>query len=262
MLVIPLSLVIFWLRIADEEHPLAVTRGKWWSWVVLVTVLIARLICYENNGLWSEDATFIPAVAGLILTLGGWPLFLRGWPAVVFLFFMLPLPESTKNILSLPLQTIATVGSVFLMQLTGLRAIAEGHVVNLPDAPEGARNLEVATACNGLSMLMTLAATVTVTVILFRLSTLKRTVVLLSAIPIAILSNIIRITATGWCYYLIEGEGKTIAHDWSGLLMMPLAVLLVILELLLLSWLTGKTEFDNQEPDRPILAIIPHTNTK
>ncbi len=261
MLVIPISLYIFWRRIADVKGQWATTRGAWWAWVALIAVLVARILCYENNSLWSEDATFIPAVAGLILTLGGWPLFLRGWPAVVFLIFMLPLPESIKDTLSLPLQTIATLGSVFVMQLTGLRAIADGHVINLPDALQDARTLEVALACNGLSMLMTLAATVTVTVILFPLSTLKRTVVLLSTIPIALLSNIIRIAATGWCYYLIQGRGKTIAHDWSGYFMMVLAVVLVYLEIRLVSWLTGDTGADSHEPDRPILAIITHAKT-
>ena len=137
-----------------------------------------------------------------MLTLGGWPLLAVGWPAAVFLVFMLPLPPFVNNMLSLPLQRIATLGSVFVMQLTGLLALHEGNVIYLPDAPSAARTLEVAQACNGLSMLMTLAATVTATIFLFPLSNWKRIVVLASALPIALLSNIIRIVATGWCYYL------------------------------------------------------------
>ena len=87
----------------------------------------------------------------------------------------------------------------------------------LRDHSYGLKTLEVALACNGLSMLMTLAATVTATVILIPLPNWKRIVVLASAIPIALVSNIIRIVATGWCYYLIEGErAKKLAHDWSG----------------------------------------------
>ena len=83
---------------------------------------------------------------------------------------------------SLPLQRIATLGSVFMMQLTGLRAMADGNVIHLPDAPSDSRTLEVAVACNGLSMLMTLAATVTATIILIPLPTWKRIVVLASAV--------------------------------------------------------------------------------
>ena len=48
---------------------------------------------------------------------------------MVFLLFMLPLPQSINNMVSLPLQRIATLGSVFVMQLTGLRSVAEGNVI-------------------------------------------------------------------------------------------------------------------------------------
>jgi exosortase len=275
-LVIPIAMYIFWRRLADAEGHWATGRGSWWTWIMLIAVLAGRNILYENNSQWSETATLIPAAACLMLTLGAWPFLKQGWPAVLFLIFMLPLPESIKNTLSLPLQTLATAGSVFVMQLTGLRAIPAGHVINLPDAPVGARTLEVALACNGLSMLMTLAATVTATVILVPLSRLKQVVVLASAIPIALLSNIIRIVATGWCYrlsdvipvvapgwlyHLIGGDAKKLAHDLSGWLMMPLAVLLVYLEVRLVSWLTGESEPETDEPDRPILAIIPQASS-
>ena len=136
--------------------------------------------------------------------------------------------------------------------------MAEGNVIHLPDAPPDSRTLEVAVACNGLSMLMTLAATVTATIILIPLPTWKRVVVLASAIPIALLSNIIRIVATGWCYNLIAGEGaKKFAHDWSGWLMMPLALILVGLELWILSWLAGDGGSTPHAVDRPILAMFP-----
>ena len=140
--------------------------------------------------------------------------------------------------IALPLQRIATLGSVFVMQLTGLWAIAEGNVITLRDHSYGLKTLEVAQACNGLSMLMTLAATVTATIMLIPLANWKRIVVLASAIPIALVSNIVRIVGTGWCYYFIDGErAKKLAHDWTGYLMMPLALILVGLELLVLSWL-------------------------
>ena len=66
--------------------------------------------------------------------------------------------------------------------------------------------LDVALACNGLKMLMTLAATVTATVMLLPLPTWKRIVLLLSTVPIAMISNMVRIVTTGWCYYYIKGE--------------------------------------------------------
>ena len=96
---------------------------------------------------------------------------------------------------------------------------------------------------------MTMAATITATIILIPLPTWKRITLLASTIPIAMLSNMLRIVATGWCYYLITGpKAKEWAHDLSGLLMMPLALILVGLELQLLSWLVpNRTAEDDDD---------------
>jgi exosortase len=262
ILVVPAAICIFLLRMVEREEIPVAQQGPWWSWLVLVAILGARGLAYEMGTQWLESSTLIPAVGALILILGGWPILERAWPAVLYLFFMLPLPKAANEMIAMPLQQIATLGSVFFMQLTGLRTLAEGNIIVLPDAPTGIQTLEVARACNGLSMLMTLAATVTATVILFPLPTWKRVVVLASAIPIALLSNLIRIVATGWGYYLLEGErAKHFAHDGSGYMMMPLALILVLLELLLLSWLDPDDELVKKEPAKPVLAMIPHKTT-
>jgi exosortase len=257
-LVVPIAVAIFWQRLADSKGRWAEGLVPWWSWIVLVLILATRALAYERSSQWLETATLVPAVAALMLTLGGWSLLERGWPAVIFLLFMLPLHPAANNMISMPLQRIATQGSVYVMQLTGLRALRDGNVINLPEAI-GAKTLEVALACNGLSMLMTLAATVTATILLIPLPNWKRIVILLSAIPIALVSNIIRIVATGWCYSIIKSDhAKELAHDWSGYLMMPLALALVGLEVLILSWLAGHEEASG--PDHPVLAVFPQAN--
>ena len=137
--------------------------------------------------------------------------------------------------------------------------VQQGNTIHLTTKTHEMERLEVAAACNGLSMLMTLAATVTATIIVIPLPTWKRITILGSAVPIALISNILRIVATGWCYYLsgwISNVLQTVAtnsgyhfifvreetlkewgHDIFGWLMMPLALVLVLLELRILSWL-------------------------
>ena len=263
MLVVPIALVICWQRLAESGDSWTVSKGPWWSWMILVMILGARAIAYERNSQWLETATLIPSVASLLLIFGGWALLERAWPAVIFLVFMLPLPPLINGMVSGRLQGFATVGSVFIMQTLGLRAVAEGNVIHLLDAPPGSRTLEVAVACNGLSMLMTLAATVTATIALIPMPMWKRVVVLASAIPIALLSNIIRIVATGWCYNRLAGEvAKKLAHDWSGWLMMPLALILVGLELLILSWLADdRGSSDHDGVTHIVPGLIKHKAT-
>ena len=194
---------------------------------------------------------YIPAIAALAWSFGSWPLLRRVWPAIVFLVFMLPLPRAVNNVLALPLQSLAASSSHFLLQLTGMWVIQDGNVINLTTS-HGVERLDVALACNGLRMLMTMAATVMATVILLPLPNWKRIVLLLSIVPIALVSNMARIVATGWSYYLFEGEtAKHWAHDWAGWLMMPLALALVGLELGILSWLVPK----ETEDDKPIPVL-------
>lgn len=235
-LVIPVALVILWRRWADAEAP---ALKPWrWGWAALIVVLALRAVFYERGSEWSETATLLPVIACLTLMIGGWPLLGRAWPAIAFLVFLLPLPESIDDILSQPLQHLATVGSGTLLKLTGLWVVAEGNVIVV-----GADPLEVAAACNGLSMLMCLAATVAAMTTLVAMAPWKRFVLLASIVPIALASNILRITATAWCYHLFGAEvGGHFAHDAAGWLMMPVALILVGLELGLLSWLIVTVE--------------------
>ncbi len=254
LLVIPIAFVILWGRIA--ERPIALQAGTtsrvWPSVVLLAIVLTARAAAYERGSQWLETATMIPTLACLVWAIGGGRLFRAAWPALAFLVFMLPLPQNFNNFITMPLQRIATTGSCFLLQLTGLWAIQQGNVIVL-DTPSGASRLDVEQACNGLKMLMTLAATVTATILLVPMPGWKRLGLLASAIPIALISNIIRIFATGWSYYLLTGEwGKHMAHDWSGFLMMPLALSLVGFEFLILSWLVP-AEVEDPEDDRTVI---------
>ncbi len=244
-LVIPVALVILsrrWAEAGRREF-----RPSWWGWIGLVAVLASRAYCYEHGYEWSETATLLPAIACLTLAAGGGPLLRVAWPAIAFLVFLLYLPRGINGILSQPLQRLATVGSCAVLKLTGLWVVPEGNVILV-----GSDRLEVAAACNGLSMLMCLAATVAAMTTLVPMETWKRIALLLSIVPVALVSNILRISATAWCYHLFGASaGGHFAHDAAGWLMMPMALVLVGLELVLLSWLiTASEEQPIQRPDR------------
>ena len=235
-LVIPMAAYILW----DRRHLLDRSRLTpcWWGFVPLVLLLALRVVLYERNEQYIE-AALIPCVVGtLVLTLGGGHLLRVVLPAVVFLFFMLPVPPSINGLLASPLQTLATRGTLILMQVTNLPVIAQGNVIFV-----GANPLEVARACNGLSMLVSFVALNALVVLVSRRPIWERILIMASAIPIALVSNIIRITATGWSYYLWGREfGDKVAHDAAGFAMLGIALVLLQLELWLLSWLFYEVE--------------------
>jgi len=262
-LVIPIALVIAWQRLSGskpETVSIAITTS-WLGWCSLGIVLAARAFAYERNWQWIETATMLPAIVCLVWTFGGWPLLRRVWPATAFLVFMFPLPSLVNEMIALPLQQIAATGSCFLLQFSGLRAIQEGNTINLTTSHEVKERLDVALACNGLSMLMTLAATMTATIVLIPLPKWKRIVLLISVVPIALLTNMARIVTTGWCYYLIEGAtAKEWAHDVSGWMMMPLALALVGLELAILAWLVPVDDQPVDDERKSMLILLNEKN--
>ena len=247
-LVIPIALVILWQR--KDELKFAALRPMALGWLVVAAVLAARYWSFERNEPWFENISVLPLLAGLALAFGGWPLLRWCLPALGFLIFMFPLPASVNLYLAGPLQRVATLGSTALLQAFGLPVLAEGNIIYI-----GASKLEVAQACNGLSMLVSFITLVTATTLIMarHRPSWERGVLLASTIPIALIANIIRIAATAWAYQLLgETRGQKVAHDTAGWAMMPIALGLIYIELKLMNWLVVEESVDEK-------LIIPTT---
>jgi exosortase len=249
-LVVPIALWILWNRwpASDELRPTPWLPG----WLLIIGALLARVYFHEQGKNWLESSTLLPVIVGLGLARLGWRLMLRVWPAFAFLVFLYPLPPQLNSALSQPLQSLATSCSCILLRLTGLWVMPEGNVILV-----GNERLEVATACNGLSMLMSLSATVAAAASLIPIANWKRMSLLISIIPIALGSNVLRIAATAWCFYRFGAKvGHDYAHDLAGWLMMPVAMALVALELGIMSWLIVESEEVERTTDRLGLGLV------
>jgi exosortase len=208
-------------------------RPTWWGLLILAAGLTVGLVGSIVFLPWLTEVSLLPILAGVAVLLGGWAALRWAWPSIAFLVFMLPMPFSLETALAHPLQRVGTVASVWTLQTLGFPAHAEGNWIHIKQIPP----LEVAEACSGLNMLMIFIALSTAVAILLRRPWLDKVVVLLSAIPIALVCNIIRITVTGALSILVSPElAHRVFHDLAGWLMMPLALGLLWLELKALSW--------------------------
>jgi exosortase len=222
------------MRRAGNAGSLGDWSGSWWG---LVPVMVSVALHITGDYLfidWLSEIAFLLCLAGLCLCLGGWKLLRLAAPSIGFLGFMLPLPYRVEVALANPLQNLATQGSTYLLQTVGLSAYAEGNHIVLTQ-----RRLNVLEACNGLGMLVTFFAVTTAVALVIKRPLLDRVVVVASAIPIALLANVIRITGNGifgeMTPGLVAGFGAERLDFSLGLLMMPLALVLIWLELLALS---------------------------
>ncbi len=180
---------------------------------------------------WISAASILPVLVGIVISFGGGNLLRWSWPAIAFLVFMLPLPYRVEVSLAHPLQRIATLASTYVLQTAGFAAVAEGNIIIMEESRIG-----VVEACNGLGMLVTFFALAAAVAMLMRGRFTDKAVIVLSAIPIALVANVIRITVTSM---LSETVGPKIAdlvfHDLAGWVMMPIALGILWIEKQLLN---------------------------
>jgi len=153
-------------------------------------------------------------------------------PAVAFLFFMVPLPFRLETALNVPLQRIATQGSSWVLQSFGQPALPEGTKIVLGDD-----SLEIERACSGLRMFIGVFALAYVYAVFSTRPWWHKILLLVGTVPVAILSNIIRITATGLLFQLSENpKMHQFVHDAAGWV----TILVAAAMLGLLSWYLRK----------------------
>jgi exosortase len=211
----------------------AALQPSWWGVLLLAAGLGLRLFGAFYYYLALDSFSIVPCVAGLVLLVGGRAAWRWAWPAILFLSFMIPLPYRVATALSGPLQSLATVSSTFVMQVFGLPALAEGNVILLND-----HRIGIVEACSGLRMLVVFFALSTAVVLVIRRHWIDKVLILASAVPIALISNIFRVTITGAMYEAGYSEmANSFFHDFAGWLMMPLALGLLWIELKVLGGL-------------------------
>lgn len=205
--------------------------GSWWALPFFAAWALVRLSAAYFSYQTLDEESMVLFLMGLALLIGGQKAFVWAWPSIVFLLFMMPLPSWLSVQLSLPLQQFATRVTVFILQTLGVPSTALGNIIILS---EGQR-LEVAQACSGLRML-TLFFTICVgAAVVIHGSRWEKLVIVASAIPIAIVCNIARITLTALQREFLAAEWlDELAHAAAGWLMMPLAMVLLWGELALI----------------------------
>ena len=152
----------------------------------------------------------------------------------------------------LPLQRISTLASAFALQTLGLPAVTQGNIILLSDVQGKPIELGVVDACSGLKMLIVFFCLTTAFAILVKRPLGERLLILLSTLPIAMICNITRITATGVLYATVgERLANLVFHDLAGWLMMPMALLLLWGEL----WLLSALFVDDSQDDEPVFRM-------
>jgi exosortase len=228
------ALVLLWLR-RDRIQPWT-GKGSWWGIPFLALCAAMRWASTYFGFELTDPLSIVPCLAGIVLLIGGRQALGWAWPSIVFLVFAIPLPGFLAGLLSHPLQRIGTIVSTYTVQTLGIFAVADGNVIKLKDAEVG-----VVEACSGLRMLMLFITVSVGAAFLMRRSVMEKTLVVLSAVPIAVVANVARITVTCLLHEIASPElAGAVFHDLAGWFMMPLAVVLLWAEMALVARLIVK----------------------
>ncbi|MBC8440669.1 MAG: exosortase/archaeosortase family protein [Deltaproteobacteria bacterium] len=175
-------------------------------------------------------------IIGLSLFLFGKEVSKIIWFPLLFLVFMFPLPEAMISLVSFPLKIFAAKAGVWIISILGIPIYLEGFNILIPAGP-----LLVGNPCSGLRSLIAFLALGSIFAYLEPVSIIKKWVLFLISIPIALLSNIVRIPILILVsnYWGLEAAGPdTLVHTGSGMLVFVLGFFLIFFAAKALEWRT------------------------
>ncbi len=191
----------------------------------------------------SAIRTQLLAAGGLVLVLPGLALLLLGSRRTRLLLFplaiaplMLPIPASFVTPINMVLRVITSIGVEDVLGVIGVPVMRDGTLLLMPGS-----TVRVADACSGF---MTLYASVTVALVLAHLcrSRLRSAVLLLGCVPIAIATNVVRVTIlTLMVHYGNADLLETRLHELSGMASFAIATVVLF-------WIAGRDAFHAPEP--------------
>jgi exosortase len=228
------KLVTDWWQIPDFSHgflvPVFAAYMVWatrktllntriaptWSGVVLIVAgLVVLVLGVFGAELFLSRVSLVILLAGLVLCFGGWELLKELRFVLLVLLLAIPIPSILFNEITIPLQILASKLASGLLPLFGVPVLREGNVIELP-----AMNLEVAEACSGIRSLMSLFTVSIFYGYFIEKSILRRAVLALASIPIAIAANAARILGTGLCVQHWDPiKAMGFFHEFSGWVM-------------------------------------------
>jgi exosortase len=207
-------------------------RGRWMSseikpsnfgLLVMLGAVVFLVVGSLGAELFISRVSLLVMLVGMILFLAGWKVLNAVSFAVAFLIFMIPIPVIVYNQITFPLQLIASRFATFWLEVVQVPVLRDGNILIMSDY-----SLEVAEACSGIRSLMSLVALAVAYGYVAESRRWVRYVLAFLMVPIAIVSNAIRITGAGMLAHKFgPGVAEGFLHGFSGWVLFLAAVSLM-----------------------------------
>ena len=201
--------------------------------VVLLLGLGIYLIGTIGAEWFLKRSSLIVVLAGLIFYLYGKEYLKALLFPLIFLIFMVPLPAIVYTAIAFKLQLFVSFISAKLISFAGVAVYRSGNILEVSSGP-----LAVEEACSGMRSIMALLALSSLFAYIMYRSRLKQWILVAFALPIAVVTNILRVTATGILAHHFGREvAEGILHDSFGWFVFVIAFILLFLLSKILDWI-------------------------
>jgi exosortase len=199
--------------------------GKSAIWAPLLSLTLCLFILARVTGVIEVEAySMYGSLVLAAYALFGAALMRTIWFPLIYLAFTFPPPDTVVAFVTQPIKIAISSWAVSLLYAFGYPVASSGVTIQI-----GQYELLVAAACAGLNSIVTLTALCLFYVYLRHRSDLRALVVIaLAAIPVAVISNFIRVVALVLVtYYFGDAVGQGFVHDFAGLLMFAVALVAI-----------------------------------
>lgn len=187
-----LSALLFLRQLKEVPVDPGPKRNRWPGVLVVALALAIGLLGVLSSIDDIVAYALILWVGGILLISWGWQTGKHFWPPVVHLVYMLPLPGVIYFKVSTSLQFISSELGVWFLRLLSVPVFLDGNIIDL-----GVTKLHVAEACSGLRYMFPILSFSYIFAVLYRGPVWHKAVLLISAVPIAIFMNSVRIALAG-----------------------------------------------------------------
>jgi exosortase len=171
------------------------------------------------------------SLASLVLLIWGIPFYLFGWELAkklvfpcAYLIFCIPL--NFMDVMAFPLRILSTKIATGMLQGIGIDAVRSGTAILIPSMPTG---MDVADPCSGLRSLLAMTALTAVYAYFTQKTALKKWILFMSSIPLAVIGNIARIVTIAVVSEAIGGKlALGLYHDYSGYILFTASITVMV----------------------------------
>ena len=209
----------------NSKALMAATVEPWNPGLLVIIFGVCQLLLgYLAGELFTMRSSFVVVLIGVSLYLFGGGVFRILRLPLLYLILMVPIPYIIYNSIAFPLKLFVTRMSVGILKLLGIAVIREGNIIMLPSVV-----LEVADACSGMRSLVSLLAIAVSYAFLIQTTTAKRWLIVVSAVPIAIMTNSFRVIFTGiLAQYWSEKAAQDFFHEFTGMVVFVISMMLLV----------------------------------